>query len=146
MEPVSIVGLAAAIQQLVTAIYQVGQGVREAKKEMNQLCSELLALKAALEHVQLNLGHQNDTGVGSEDPQSILSSSNLNTPDFKNMLASTNAILQDLLARLHPNSSRFKSSLQRISWVLMKEDIKRDTQRLERSKTWFILATTSESA
>ncbi len=146
MEPVSIVGLVAAIQQLVTAIYQVGQGVREAKKEMNQLCSELLALNAALEHVQLNLGHQNDTGVGSEDPQSILSSSNLNTPDFKNMLASTNAILQDLLARLHPNSSRFKSSLQRISWVLMKEDIKRDTQRLERSKTWFILATTSESA
>jgi hypothetical protein len=146
MEPVSIVGLAAAIQQLVTAIYQVGQGVREAKREMNQLCSELLALKAALEHVQLNLGQQNDTGVGSEDPQSMLSSSNLNTPDFKNMLASTNAILQDLLARLHPNSSRFKSSLQRISWVLMKEDIKRDTQRLERSKTWFILATTSESA
>lgn len=146
MEPVSIVGLAAAIQQLVTAIYQVGQGVREAKREMNQLCSELLALKAALEHVQLNLGQQNDTGVGSEDPQSILSSSNLNTPDFKNMLASTNAILQDLLARLQPNSSRFKSSLQRISWVLMKEDIKRDTQRLERSKTWFILATTSESA
>lgn len=146
MEPVSIVGLVAAIQQLVTAIYQVGQGVREAKREMNQLCSELLALKAALEHVQLNLGQQNDTGVGSEDPQSMLSSSNLNTPDFKNMLASTNAILQDLLARLHPNSSRFKSSLQRISWVLMKEDIKRDTQRLERSKTWFILATTSESA
>jgi hypothetical protein len=143
MDPISIISLTAAIQQLLSCVYNYGQGVREAKKEINQLCSELLALKAALEHVQLNLGLNRSIELG--DAQSILSSSNFATPEFQSMVSSTDTLLKELLARLDLKSSRFKSSLQRLAWPLFRDDVKLYTERLERTKSWFVLATTSDS-
>ena len=80
----AIVGLTAAIQQLLTTVYQFEQGVREAKTETNQLCSELLVLKAALDHVQLNLNAGLTGSFGdAEDAQSILSSFNFRHPSSR---------------------------------------------------------------
>ena len=81
--PAATIGLTAAIQQLLTTVYQFGQGVREAKAEINPLCSELLALKAALDHVQLNLNAGLTGSFGAaEDAQLTLSSSNFSTSEF----------------------------------------------------------------
>lgn len=146
MDLASVIGLAAAIQQLLGCIFKYGQGVREARREVNQLCSELLALKAALEHVNLILQPTKSAELDTvRDAQQILSSSSLATPEFEEMLSFTDEILKQLLGRLEIQTSRFKSSLQRLTWPLIKDDIKLYVDRLERSKQWFILATTSDS-
>lgn len=150
MDPASIIGCAAAIQQLLTCVYrgyQYGKGVYDAKKEINRLCSELLGLKAALEHIQLNLGLNRSLQLGaSKDTQRLLSSSAFSTPEFHEMLSSTQRILKELLARLDVEpTSRLATSLQKLRWPLVKDDVKVYVDRLERSKSWFILATTSDN-
>lgn len=146
MDPASIIGLSAAIQQLLGCIFRYGQGVREAKREINQLCSELLALKAALEHVQLlsQPGPLIEVNPSQVD-QPLLSSSSFETPEFGEMLSFTKDVLKQLLDRVEIKPSRLKSSLQRFTWPLIKDDIKMYIDRLERSKQWFILATTTDN-
>ena len=147
MDPLSIIGLIAAIQQIINSVYSFGQGVRESKTEINQLCSELLALKAALEHVQLNFstGATDDAKPVKAAPSPLISEP-LATPECKNMIASAESILKDLLARLKVKPNRLKTALQRLSWPLIKDDVKRYVERLHRLTSWFVLATTSGNA
>ena len=146
MDPASIIGLTAAIQRILTGVYRFGEGIREARREINQLCSELFALKAALNHIQLNLdinGTVNLDITGEAHP--ILPSSNFETPEFTSVLSTTHAILKDLLTRLDMKPSRFKTLRQRLVWPIIKDDVKLYIDRLERSKSWLILATTSDN-
>ena len=145
MDPATIIGLTAAIQQLLDCVYKIGKGVCEAKKEINQLCSELFALKAALEHVHLNVRLNLEAQIGSLG-DTAFSSSNFVTEEFQLMITFTENVIKELLARFNHTPSRFKSSVQRLTWPFVKDDVKRYIDRLERSKSWFILATTSDNA
>lgn len=146
MDPTSVVGLLAAIQQLLSCVYKFGQGLYEAKREINLLCSELLALKAALEHVQLNFQLESATDHDSaEDAQRILASSNFATPEFQKMLVFTDDILTQLQAKLDKKPGTFRSSLRILEWPMVKNEVSLYIARLERSKRWFILATTSDN-
>ncbi len=112
MDPASIIGLSAAIQQILSSIYKFGKGVYEAKTEINLLCSELLALKAALEHIQLNLQLDSNQDVDTtEVSQRMLSSSNFATPEFEKMLLFTKDVLNKLQAKLDVKSGPFQSSM-----------------------------------
>ncbi|KAL8715684.1 MAG: hypothetical protein Q9225_006312 [Loekoesia sp. 1 TL-2023] len=144
MDPVSIVGLTAAIQQILKSVYNFTQSVRESKIEINQLCSEMLALKAALEHIQINLSLDDD-GEKSKVASPLLRSPNFTTPEFKDMVSSAESILMDLRARLDVKPSRLKTSLQRMAWPLVKDDVKRYVERLQRLTSWFVLAATSDN-
>lgn len=150
MDPASITGLTAAIQQLLSCVYKLytyGESVHEAKNEINQLCSELLALKAALEHVQLNLELSRSAELDlSGNVQSMLSSSNFATPEFEDMISSTESVIKELLTRLEVKPGRFRSSVQRLAWPLVRNnEVKRYLDRLDSAKKWFILATTSDN-
>ncbi len=146
MDPVSIIGLTAAIQQILVAVYNVADGVRESKDEINQLCSELLALKAALDHVQMNLSLiSSDNSEGSGMPSSVLTSPNLSSSEFKEMIASAEKIVKELLTPLGKNPNGLKASLQRLKWPFIKDDVKRYVERLHRLTSWFVLATTSDN-
>jgi hypothetical protein len=146
MDPVSIIGLTAAIQQILVAVYNVADGVRESKDEINQLCSELLALKAALDHVQMNLSLiSSDNSEGSGVPSSSLVSPNLSTFEFKEMIASSETIVKEVLTRLGKKPNALKASLQRLKWPFIKDDVKRYVERLHRLTSWFVLATTSDN-
>ena len=129
---------------MLGCILNYGQGVREAKREINQLCSELLGLKAALEHIQL-LSQSRDDSDDTSDAQSILSSSNFSTPEFAKMISFTEEVLKQLSTKLETKSSRFHSSMQKLTWPLVKDDVKLFVERLERSKQWFVLAMTSDN-
>ena len=136
----------AAIQQLLGSIYKFGQGVYEAKTETNLLCSELLALRAALEHIQLNLQLDSNQDVDTTGvSQRMLSSSNFASPEFEKMLLFTKDVLNKLQAKFDVKSGPFNSSIRAVKWTLLKDGIKLDIERLERSKRWFILATTSDN-
>lgn len=144
MDPTSIIGLSAAIQQLLTCVFKFSQGLREAKREINLLCSELLALKAAFDHIQMNLQLGKDAGTASE-MEPTLCSSNYGTPEFQGMISLTHATLNELLTRLDSKSGRFITTFQRLTWPLVKDEVKLFVDRLERLKSWFVLATTSDS-
>lgn len=146
MDPAEIIGLTAAIQQILSSVYKFGQGVRESKIEINQLCSELLALKASLEHVQLNLLSKTASNdLEEKEAHLLLTSDNLSTPECQDMLASAKNILGELLTRLEVNPGRLKASLQKLTWPLMKDDVKRYVDRLHRLSSWFVLTTTSDN-
>lgn len=146
MDPVSVIGLTAAIQQLLGSIYKLGQGIYEARTEINLLCSELLALKAALEHIQLNTQLDANQDVNTAGAAlRVLSSSNFATPEFEEMLLFTKDVLSKLHGKLDVKPGPFKSSIRAVKWTFLKDGIKRDIERLERSKRWFILATTSDN-
>ena len=150
MDPASIIGLTAAIQQLLNCVLKFGKDIHDAKKEINQFCSELLALKAALEHVQLSLGFDSlnqsfdQLGISGQVP-SALWTPNLSTPEFRDMLASTDGTLKEMLAELQAKPGRLNTSLQRLKWPWTKEKIKLYVERLERCKSWLVLATTSDN-
>ena len=144
MDPVSVIatisGLAITIEQIVAAIYRYGKGVNDAKKEMSQLCSELFALKGALEHVRLNL----QNAEASSAP-GLLSVPIIGTMEFSNMVDTTESALTDLLKRLEKPQGRINTALNRWTWPLKKDDIRDETQRLDRLKLYFILATTTDN-
>lgn len=145
MDPISIIGLTAAVQQILTGIYKFSQGIREARREINLLCSELLALRAALEHVQLNL--QQDDKMQVDQPYGAsahLSSSNLSMPESHEMIESAQSLLSELLTQLE-KPGKLNSALRRIAWPLKKENINSYVTRLERLKSFFILAITSDN-
>ncbi|KAL9613817.1 MAG: hypothetical protein Q9167_001664 [Letrouitia subvulpina] len=147
MDPVSIIGLAVNVQQILTSIYKYGQGVSEARREINQLCSELFALKAALEHIRLNIdGGLAGSHDAEEGAQTILASSNFASPEFKDMVTATELILKSLQDRLKVKGSKAKATLQRLTWPIVKDDLKEDIEKLNRLKSFFILTTTSENA
>ncbi|MCJ1391753.1 hypothetical protein MMC18_004618 [Xylographa bjoerkii] len=144
MDPVTIIGLTAAIQQLLGGLFEFGRAVYNAKREINQLCSELLALKAALEHIQLNLEYDRSQQAGiAADKQLTLATPMLTSPEFKKMLTMTEATLTELLAKMNLKPGRFRSSLQKLTWPL--KDTTFYIDRLERLKRWFILVTTSDN-
>lgn len=147
MDPASIVGLTIAIQQLLTGIYSFSSGVHEAKTEIKQLCGEMLVLKAALEHVRfsLEIDHTNNSSNLAEDVSPLLKSYNFSTPEFRQMISLTRTLLDELLARLQIKGGLFKSSLQRLTWPIMKDDVKRYTARMQRIASWFMLVTTSDN-
>ena len=146
MDPVSVIatisGLAITIEQIVAAIYRYGKGVNDAKKETNQLCSELFALKGALEHVRMNL---QDAEASSTSAPASLSAPIIGTTEFSNMLDTTESALGDLLRRLEKPQGRINTALNRLTWPLKKDDIRDETQRLDRLKLYFILATTTDN-
>ena len=150
MDPVSIIGVTAAIQQIIQAVYAYGASVKSAKSEINQLCSELLGLKAALEHVHLN-SNMDQLSAGMEnlglarEAKQILSTSNYNTPEFQQMFSNTQQIVQGLLVRLQRKPGKLHAAKQGMMWHLVKEEIRRDIDRLNRLRSFFILATTSDN-
>ena len=85
-------------------------------------------------------------GLGlAKEAQEILSSSNLATPEFQQMLCNADTIMNDLLGRLQQKPGKMNSAVRRIKWHVVKDDIKRDIDRLNRLKSWFIMATTSDN-
>lgn len=146
MDPVTICatisGLALTIEQIVAAIYRYGKGVNDSKRETSQLCSELFALKGALEHFRMNL---QDAEASAMPAPGSLSVPIIGTKEFSIMLDTTESALADLLKRLEKPNGRVATALSRLTWPLKKDDIRNETQRLDRLKLYFILATTSDN-
>ncbi|KAL9608860.1 MAG: hypothetical protein Q9167_006325 [Letrouitia subvulpina] len=87
----------------------------------------------------------NDTPNSAEDISPLLKPSNFSTPEFRQMISSTSTLIDELLARLQVKDGRFKSSLQRLTWPIMKDDVKRYAAKVQRIASWFMLVTTSDN-
>lgn len=144
MDPVSITGLILSAQQLISYIFAYGAGVKDSGEEIGQLCSELFALKAALEHVQMNA----DANIALDEPQGVapaFSSPLFETKEFSSMVSTTDTLLKVLIGRFPTDPGRLKSAWRKLTWPLKKDDIQQSIQRLERLKMFFVMATTTDN-
>ena len=144
MDPASAIGLIVNIQTLLLSTYNVGQDILNAKDEIRKLAIELSALKASLEpiHLVYNFSsHEKDC----KDALSILETSNLSSAESKAMLRLTEDTLTDLSNRLQTGSNQSKKAWQKITWHFEKAEFSSLLERLERAKTWFVLAATTDN-
>ena len=144
MDPVTAIGLVASLQQLIIGAWSVGQDAAHAKDEMRRLSIELSALKATLEHIQLILSYSKQDD-DAEDGDSVLKTTNYSTPEFAEMLRSTEEVLSKLRDRLQPKTHGIKKAWQRLTWHFEKSEVEEYMKRLERAKSWFTLASTSDN-
>lgn len=144
MDPASLTGLIIAVEQIISQIYKFGKGLKDAKKEINQLCSELFALKACLEHIRITFNNSK-AFVEPDGALQSLFSPLLETEECSCMLTATESLMQDLVEKLSIGSGRLDSMMQSLTWTLKKDEIKDFIQRLERLKSYFLLATTSDN-
>jgi hypothetical protein len=145
MDPVSITSLVVAISQIISSVYSYGKGLRAAPKEINHLCCELFALKAALEHVKWNVdgcGELDNDADGSDCP---LSPSAFKSGEFREVVLIAESFLNDLLLRLENTPGHLRPAVNRLTCPMKSGDIKDSIARLQRLKSYFILATTADN-
>ena len=140
----SITGIVLTVESIVSAIYKYAKGIKEARADIRQLCSELFGLKAALEHVRMSAQFFLEPEKSAEQPQ-IFSTSLLQSSQFGDMLSTAKSMLDDLLKRLTKNPGRVNSILTSTVWPLKQDDINKYLVRLERFKSYFVLATTTDN-
>ena len=154
MDPVSLslslVGLIASIQQIIAVTYKYGKGVNDAKEEIKCLCSELFALKAALECSQMIVDTSANTDGDSDDDEKAesrlaLGSTLIATREFRGMLEATEQLLAELSNRFQKLQRPKRSLGTSLIWPFIKEDIQKDVQRLERLKSYFVLTITTDN-
>lgn len=140
MDPVSIAGAIVTVTEIITVIYRFSKDARESKKETSQLCSELFGLKATFEHVGKELEQVTDgrkLGFTEDEAYSPL----MRSEESELMVLSAASLLEELERKLQKAS---QGRLQRLKWPLKKSEILEYVQKLERHRSYFVLALTSD--
>lgn len=137
-DPLSVIGLVVSLQDITTSVYKYRKHVRESKNEILALWSELLAFKGVLEQVAAlqDMAEYDQDGM---DAMVLLQSNN-----FKNMLESTRTFVDGLAEGL-VKTKRRDQLMQIVKWPFTRDEMKDHRRGLERVKTWFILALTSDN-
>lgn len=120
-DPISIFGLAVTVGQIISTLYEYGQGVKDARKDVTQLSTELFTLKGVLEQIDAKHGKAFVFTDGEE------------------VVRSTQNFLQSLLAKLAIPKSSISKAVQSLKWPFDKSDMTKHLARLERVKSWLIL-------
>ncbi|KAF2481619.1 hypothetical protein BDY17DRAFT_282133 [Neohortaea acidophila] len=125
MDPVSAIGLVTEVASIIQTLYDYGQAVKNAQKDIISLCGELTALKSTL---ALCAEYRNHASPGVDGS------------DFQKMLLRTRDILGDLAKAARPKSSGPGRVLQSLSWPFTAATVKEKLVALERLKTYFLMA------
>lgn len=145
---VGVLGLIGTIQGLIKMTYTFGKEASEAKKEIRMLCSELFALKGALECAKMNVDISLDATANTGEQmnsQSVFSSKMFGTREFRDMVEATQTLLAELTIRFTKMQERGSSLKTSLKWPFIKDEVEESIRRLERLKFYFVLATTSEN-
>jgi hypothetical protein len=132
---------------LTSTLYSYAREVKDAKRDIQDLSSELFALIGVLEHLKRQQSDAwNDSGNGlvvaqSAGDGSIREDSTMPIDATRNVLNETMVFVQELYKTLEIPKKR---SIQRLTWPLKDSQTKSHLQRLERAKTYFILAAVTD--
>ncbi|KAL9097486.1 MAG: hypothetical protein Q9165_000382 [Trypethelium subeluteriae] len=140
VDPVSLVGLAVQIGDIIWKVYEYGKEVKEWKSERRALWEELFALKGVLEHTQQRCEYFQ----GTDDPMDGTTTF-MQSTEFREMILSTKEFLDDLFSRLTVPEDKLRRAVKALKWPLNKSDILTSIERLERVKAWFVMTMMSDS-
>ena len=151
MDPATAIGLAVSVQQLLVGLLEYSKDTLNAKKEIRRLSIEVSMLRAVLEQAHTILDPMDkDTVDDSGNGDSILLTSNFATLEFRQMIESTQELLAELQALLRPDTANgghvqlVKKAFRRAMWHFDKKQAEDYITRIERAKSWFILALTTD--
>ncbi|MCJ1393371.1 hypothetical protein MMC18_006244 [Xylographa bjoerkii] len=123
---------------LASTLYSYAKDVKEAKSAIQQLSNELYALIGILEHLKRQQEQLSLSETESDQPEVLVQSSNENT--ITAILSQSLDFLHGLQKCLKIPAGRLRSALHKLKWPLKDSETKAHLQRLERIKTYFILA------
>ncbi len=128
-DPVSAIGLALQVGELIKNLYDYGNGVKNAQKDIIGICGELTALKSILE-MYCRYGSNETTSAPEE---------------FQKMLLATRQTLLELAKMATPKASGPGRALQSLALPFSSSIMRDRLVKLERMKTWFLMATVMSS-
>lgn len=149
MDPASVIGILGVIGQLITTIYAYGDGVAGHKAEVAQLRAELFGLQAVFNQIQAD--YKQNENQSSEDPPSYdvatspFLSPALASPETGEMLRETASTLEGLAESLKLGGTTISKISRQFLWPLRRERVLDLVNHLERLKSYFILAITSDN-
>jgi hypothetical protein len=131
MDPVSAIGLAIQVGNIILLVMRYGREAKDAGDEIQALSAELFALEGILRHIE----------VQSSD---LPSTSQFQSPAFMQLLFSTRQMLDSLGKTISPPSSSttLSRAARSLKWPLKKSQVTEQIQKLERLKTLYILSLT----
>jgi hypothetical protein len=138
-DPISITGLILAIGGLINSAYKYGKQVKEANKEMTSLYGELVALQGVLSHIGLQQSEETKDGPDPRTKQLCASLA------FRDALLTSDEILRSLIQNLDKRAST-NQALGKLTWPLIKGDVRDDISRLERVKSYFLLVMMTDNS
>jgi hypothetical protein len=138
-DPISITGLLLAVGNLINRAYKYGKQVKEANKEMTMLYGELVALQGVLLHIDLQQSEEIVDGSDLKIKQLCASQA------FQDALLTSDEILRRLIQNLDKRASN-NQALSKLTWPLIKGDVKDDISRLERVKSYFLLVMMADNS
>ena len=151
--------------EIASTLYRYGKQVKEARKDIQLLSSELFGLIGVLEHLKAQYGSSllddEETLVDKSEYAGLLQSSSkleLSDEDIaadpmqpqviqaESVLKQTIEFLQELLRNLDEPKGRIATAVHLLRWPFKERDIKRHVKRLERVKTYFVLLLVTDEA
>ncbi|MCJ1405083.1 hypothetical protein MMC11_008309 [Xylographa trunciseda] len=123
---------------LASTLYSYAKDVKEAKNAIQQLSNELYALIGVLEHLKRQQEQLSLSENESDRPEALVHSSNEAT--LTTILSECLDFLYQLQKSLKIPTGRLQSAFHKLKWPLKDSETKGHLQRLERVKTYFVLA------
>ena len=124
---------------LASTLYTYAHDVKGARGDIKALSNELFALIGVFQHLKMQqegqVPEKIDEQLFAEEP---------NQPIFREVLQECIEFLQELQQKLMTPKSRFQAKIQKMKWPFQSDEIKQHLQRLERAKTYFMLALMSD--
>lgn len=124
---------------VATTLYSYAKDVKGARGDIQQLSNELFALIGVLQHLKM----QQESTLVELSAKHLLAEES-NRPIVQEVLHECIEFLQELQQKLMVPKSRFQAKLQKMKWPFQRDEIRQHLQRLERVKTYFMLALMSD--
>ena len=131
-DPISIIAFVIQAIDVASQVYRYGKEVKDAHNEIRELFGELFALKAILEQIGKS---QQDALVC--DP---LTPPSMSLKSFQEALKEASTVLKEILDDLENRRGKGTSVWRHMGWPERKAKLTENIARLERLKTYFILA------
>lgn len=139
MDPANVIGIIGVIGQIIKTTYEYGDGVLECKTEVARLRAELFGMQAALNQIERDLSSTSENDLGP------LASTNLKSQESCQVLEEARALLEPLAESLKEGISRTDRLTKRLAWPFKRQHVQDIASHLERFKTYFILAATTDT-
>ncbi|MCJ1437034.1 hypothetical protein MMC27_006419 [Xylographa pallens] len=123
---------------LASTLYSYAKDVKGAKNAIQQLSNELYALIGVLEHLKRQQEQISQSENKPDRPKALVRPSD--EGNLTAILSECLDFLNELQENLKIPASRLQSTLHKLKWPLKDSEMKGHLRRLERAKTYFILA------
>ena len=142
--------------EITSTLYSYGKQVKGARRDIQNLSSELFGLIGALEHLKSQQEQHATQELNSTQPPAYSeseatvwknkdgkednSAKDFHQENVTSVLKQTIEFLRELQQELSPPKTRLKAVVQLMKWPLRESVVQQHLTRLERVKTFFVLS------